>query len=83
MKDHYTEMDELYYNTITQLDLEIENYILENPHIRKGQARFSLYYNSIFFKEFCNKIRGTEYDCFYDDNKIEAFNKHLMEKFGI
>lgn len=47
------------------------------PDWREGQALF----NTLFLdcRHIADQIRGTEYDCFYDDDKIEAFKVRLIE----
>lgn len=45
---------------------------------RKGQAVFNLFY--INFPEQCNKLRGSDKDCFYNDNKVELFINSVEEQ---
>ncbi len=45
---------------------------------RYGQAIFN--YAIISHKKEVNELRATEYDCFYDDNKVEIFLEKLNEK---
>jgi len=47
---------------------------------RFGQAVFNYTYQE--FPDAADKIRGTEYDCFYDDSKIPKFIKKLMKLLG-
>ena len=50
------------------------------PHIRKGQALMTaLYYLE---EDFYQKITGGEYDCFYENSKIDAFWKKFEDHFG-
>ena len=48
--------------------------------MRKGQATF----NAVFSvdSEIANKLRGTEKDCFYFDDKIEKFMEEVYKKWG-
>ena len=47
------------------------------PDWREGQAL----YNTLFLdcRFIADQIRGTEYDCFNDDNKINAFKARVIE----
>ena len=47
---------------------------------RKGQTWFNVAY--YFFPNETHKIIGTKDDCFYDDGKIEAFKKKLVEMWS-
>lgn len=42
---------------------------------RWGQCIFNAYYT--FFPEESNKLRGTDDDCFYRDDKVEKFLSHF------
>ena len=42
---------------------------------RWGQCVFNAYYT--FFPEESNKLRGTDDDCFYRDDKVEKFLSHF------
>ena len=53
------------------------SYIKVNTEIRLGQATFNAAFE--FFPHAVNKLRGTEYDCFYDDNRIDKFLEKLRE----
>lgn len=44
---------------------------------RKGQYIFNSLY--LFFPNQVNKLRGTVYDCFHQDDKIEIFILALKE----
>ena len=46
--------------------------------IRYGQSIFNESYK-LYPKE-TNELRATEYDCFYRDDKVEAFLEKLIEK---
>jgi len=62
---------------------EVERIVSENenlrPHERLGQTYFNVlnYYNV----ELAGEILGTEYDCFYEDNRIDAFLDYLIERW--
>ena len=43
---------------------------------RWGQCIFNAYYD--FFPNKVNEIRGSNDDCFYDDNKVMAFLYHFI-----
>lgn len=47
------------------------------PQWRAGQALFNALY--LENEAMANKIRGTEYDCFYSDKNIPAFTKRVKE----
>lgn len=49
----------------------------EHSDWRYGQAIFNALY--ILNPDTANLIRGTEYDCFYSNNKIETFKKKVLE----
>jgi hypothetical protein len=43
---------------------------MKNPDIRYGQAVFNAI--ELIDPEFANIIRGTEHDCYYDDEKVSV-----------
>ena len=45
------------------------------PELRHGQAVFNEAMS--MWPDEVGKIRGTKDDCFYDDNKVEAFLSHF------
>lgn len=47
-------------------------------HIRYGQSIFNDAYS--LYPNETNELRATEYDCYYDDNKVEIFLEKLNEK---
>ena len=47
---------------------------------RWGQCIFNAYYS--FFPNEVNELRGTDDDCFYRDDKIEAFLSHFQVEAG-
>lgn len=47
----------------------------ENPRWRWGQTIFNVAYD--LFPDVANKLRGTQYDCFWDDSKVDDFLDHL------
>ena len=50
--------------------------IKANTEIRYGQAIFVAAY--AMFPRATNKLRSTEYDCYYDDNKVTVFLNQLI-----
>ena len=52
-------------------------YIMRNTEIREGQSIFLAAYE--LFPDKANQLRGTNYDCFYEDNKIEIFLLQLQK----
>ena len=61
-----------------QLHTKVQN---KPDEWRIGQAYFN-YACELYPKE-TNELRGTEYDCFYDNYKIPIFLKKLNEKLLI
>lgn len=58
----------------------VQNIILEkafkrDPHIRFGQAVFNISYK--MYPKEADALRGTEVDCFYRDDRVEAFLTEL------
>lgn len=45
------------------------------PNLRYGQAIFNEAYS--LWPDFVNTLRGTNDDCFYDDEKVKDFLKHF------
>lgn len=45
--------------------------------LRRGQYLFILLYS--LSADIANDIRSTEFDCFYDDDKIDGFMKKVAE----
>ena len=70
-------MKEIDYSKNIQLHIKVQN---KPEEWRLGQAYFN--YAEELYPEETNLLRGTEYDCFYDDNKISIFleklNKNLL-----
>lgn len=70
-------MKEIDYSKNIQLHIKVQN---KPEEWRLGQAYFNYAYE--LYPEETNQLRGTEYDCFYDDNKIliflEKLNKNLL-----
>lgn len=50
--------------------------IKANTEIRYGQAIFNAAYT--MFPHATNKLRSTEYDCYYDDSRINDFLTKLI-----
>ena len=48
---------------------------------RWGQCIFNAYYT--FFPEESNKLRGTDDDCFYRNDKVEKFLSHFRVEQNI
>ena len=68
-------MKEIDYSKNTQLHIKVQNKPVE---WRLGQAYFN--YAEELYPEETNQLRGTEYDCFYNDEKIPEFLEKLNEK---
>ena len=68
-------MKEIDYRNNIQLHIKVQN---KPEEWRLGQAYFNYAYE-LYPKE-TNQLRGTEYDCFYDDNKISIFLEKLNKK---
>ena len=68
-------MKEIDYSKNIQLHIKVQN---KPEEWRLGQAYFNYAYE-LYPKE-ADELRGTEYDCFYDNNKISIFLKKLNEK---
>jgi len=51
---------------------------LENKHLRIGQC-FMVALSKIN-RNLYDEIIGTEYDCFYDDNKVNKFLKYIKSE---
>lgn len=70
-------MKEIDYSKNIQLHIKVQN---KPKEWRLGQAYFN--YAEELYPEETNQLRGTKYDCFYDDNKIPIFleelNKNLL-----
>jgi hypothetical protein len=47
------------------------------PSWRRGQALFNALYSDDYI--VADKIRGTKYDCFHRDNRIEDFKMRVIE----
>ena len=68
-------MKEIDYSKNIQLHIKVQN---KPEEWRLGQAYFNYAYE-LYPKEV-NELRGTEYDCFYDNNKIPMFLEELNKK---
>lgn len=68
-------MKEIDYTKNTQLHIKVQN---KPEEWRLGQAYFNYAYE--FYPKEVEELRGTEYDCFYDDAKIPGFLEKLNEK---
>lgn len=47
------------------------------PEWRYGQTVFNVAYQ--LYPEATDRLRGTEYDCFYNDKKVNSFLEKLSE----
>lgn len=68
-------MKEIDYRKNMQLHTMVQN---KPEEWRLGQAYFN--YAEELYPEETNQLRGTEYDCFYNDEKIPEFLEKLNEK---
>ena len=68
-------MKDIDYSKNIQLHIKVQN---KPKEWRLGQAYFNYAYE--LYPEETNQLRGTEYDCFYDDNKISIFLENLNKK---
>lgn len=50
---------------------ELADYMAHQPELRKGQVVFNLVAH--YYPAITSEIAGTEVDCYYKDNKIDAF----------
>ena len=48
-----------------------------DKNLRRGQYLFIVLYS--ISPDTANDIRSTEFDCFYDDSKIDAFMQRVAE----
>lgn len=80
------ENKELYRETLWYLEFKArwsiittQSYEERNKHsnLREGQVLFNAL--SKYYSEIAEKITGTEYDCFNDDSKIEAFKERVID----
>lgn len=54
----------------------------EKPaHWRKGQAVFNAV--EFYFPTIAEMLRGSDFDCFYDDSKIEGFIAECERRFEV
>ena len=68
-------VDQIDFTKNIQLHIKVQN---KPEEWRLGQAYFN--YAEELYPEETNQLRGTEYDCFYNDEKIPEFLKKLNEK---
>ena len=68
-------VDQIDFTKNIQLHIKVQN---KPEEWRLGQAYFN--YAEELYPEETNQLRGTEYDCFYNDEKIPNFLKKLNEK---
>ncbi|MDL0089557.1 hypothetical protein [Campylobacter gastrosuis] len=54
-----------------------QKHIKQNPHIRYGQAVFNISYE--LYPNATDELRASEFDCFYDDEKVLIFLEKLDE----
>lgn len=55
---------------------DADKLIRVNTEIQYGQAVFNTAYS--MFPEASNCLRGTKYDCFFDDSKVDLFLLELQ-----
>ena len=67
-------VDQIDFTKNIQLHIKVQN---KPDEWRLGQAYFN--YAEELYPEETNQLRGTEYDCFYNDEKIPNFLKKLNE----
>ena len=65
-------MKDIDYSKNIHLHIKVQN---KPEEWRLGQAYFNYAYE--LYPEETNQLRGTEYDCFYNDNKIPIFLEEL------
>lgn len=53
-----------------------DTYTKINFYFRRGQAVFNAAYD--LFPKAADKLRSTEYDCYYDDSREDVFIERLM-----
>jgi len=73
-KSKISHLTDLLISTIKTLEIKSRSFD-SNPRI--GQNTFNFAYN--YFPNECEKLRGSEFDCFYDDSKIDIFLEKLKE----
>jgi len=61
---------------VIEIKKEAAKMIKANTEIRYGQAIFNAAY--AMFPCATNKLRNTEYDCYYDNNKVTVFLTQLI-----
>ena len=69
---------------IPRFDKILQKVIARSCDWREGQGWFNYFYE--YYPEQANLLRGTKYDCFYVDDKIESFLlkiKELINESGI
>ena len=67
-------------NTLLRADIIHNAYILRklHPELRKGQAIIKVSYD--IDKKKLDRVLSSEYDCFYDDSKIDMFLDKFCEE---
>lgn len=61
---------------VIEIKKEAAKMIKANTEIRYGQAIFNAAY--AMFPCATNKLRNTEYDCYYQDNRVNDFLTQLI-----
>lgn len=56
---------------------QVKETLQEFPMLRKGQVMFNVLYE--IRQDIAEKVRSTDLDPFYDDNKIPQFIKYISE----
>lgn len=57
---------------------EADLIVLNNPSIRYGQAVFNVSYK--YFPVAADHLRGTYFDCYYEDSKVDLYLQELQQK---
>lgn len=64
--------------SIIQIKQNAAKMIKINTEIRYGQAIFNAAYK--LFPNATNELRNTEYNCFYDDDRVNIFLEQLINQ---
>ena len=62
---------------IQLIESEVACCRIKYPDWRTGQAYFNIVHT--YYPDIAEQVRGTKYDCFYDDSKIEIFKQRIIE----
>lgn len=64
--------------SIIQIKVNAAKMIKVNTEIRYGQAIFNAAYE--LYPNATNELRNTEYDCYYDNDRVEKFLTKLINQ---